>query len=84
MPGGNAAASASEQPDFSLGGPIKKQRAWFFFSGRYIHRDDGISQTAAQDAYLKEIDSAFKPFPNQSRGFVFLGNTTLSCRPATG
>src|ERR1700728_797564 len=77
VPGGNAAASASEQPDFSFGGPIVKQRAWFFISGRYIHRDDGISQTAAQDSYLKEIDPSFTPFPNQSRGFIFLGNATV-------
>ncbi|WP_041586050.1 TonB-dependent receptor [Terriglobus saanensis] len=75
--GGNAAASASEQPDFSFGGPIVKQRAWFFASGRYIHRNDGISQTAAQDAYLREISSSFGTFPNESRGFVFLGNSSV-------
>jgi hypothetical protein len=77
VPNGNAAASASEQPDFSIGGPIKMQRAWFFFSGRYIHRNDGISQTGEQTAYLKEIDPAFDPFPNESRGFVFLGNSSV-------
>jgi Carboxypeptidase regulatory-like domain/TonB-dependent Receptor Plug Domain len=74
---GNAAASASEQPDFSVGGPIKRQRAWFFFSGRYIHRDDGISQTAEQTDYLKQIDPVFNPFSNESRGFVFLGNSSM-------
>jgi hypothetical protein len=77
VPNGNAAASASQQPDFSVGGPIVKQRAWFFFSGRYIHRDDGISQTATQDTYLKQIDPTFNAFPNQSRGFVFLGNSSV-------
>jgi hypothetical protein len=77
VPGGNAAASASEQPDFSFGGPIKRQRAWFFISGRYIHRNDGISQTSVQDSYLQQIDPGFKPFPNESRGFVFLGNSSV-------
>jgi Carboxypeptidase regulatory-like domain/TonB-dependent Receptor Plug Domain len=77
VPNGNAAASASQQPDFSVGGPIVKQHAWFFFSGRYIHRDDGISQTATQDTYLKQIDPTFNTFPNQSRGFVFLGNSSV-------
>jgi len=81
VPGGNAAASASEQPDFSLGGPIKRGKAWFFASGRYIHRNDGISQTAAQDAYLKEIDPGFQTFPNESRGFVFLGNSSVQLSP---
>lgn len=81
VPNGNAAASASEQPDFSIGGPIKKQKAWFFFSGRYIHRNDGISQTASQTAYLKQIDPAFSTFANQSRGFVFLGNSSVQLSP---
>lgn len=81
VPGGNAAASASQQPDFSFGGPIKKQRAWFFASGRYIHRNDGISQTSAQGTYLKQIDSGFQPFPNESRGFVFLGNSSVQLSP---
>lgn len=81
VPNGNAAASASQQPDFSIGGPIKKQRAWFFLSGRYIHRDDGISQTASQTAYLKQIDPAFNPFSNTSRGFVFLGNSSVQLGP---
>jgi hypothetical protein len=77
VPNGNAATSASEQPDFSIGGPVRRQQAWFFFSGRYIHRDDGISQTAGQTTYLKQIDPGFSPFPNQSRGFVFLGNSSV-------
>jgi len=81
VPNGNAAASASQQPDFSVGGPIVKQRAWFFFSGRYIHRDDGISQTASQDSYLKQLYPSFSTFPNQSRGFVFLGNSSLQLSP---
>lgn len=79
--GGNAAASASQQPDFSLSGPIVKQRAWFFVSGRYIHRNDGISQTSTQTFYLQQIDPGFKPFPNESRGFVFLGNSSVQLSP---
>jgi hypothetical protein len=77
VPGGNAAASASQQPDFSIGGPIVKQRAWFFFSGRYIHRDDGISQTSQQSSYLKQIYPTFQTFANPSRGFVFLSNASV-------
>ncbi len=47
-PGGSSAVSQALQPDFNFGGPIKKQKAWFFVSGRYINRNDGISRTAAQ------------------------------------
>jgi hypothetical protein len=75
-PGGTTASTEAQQPDFTLGGPIKRNRAWFFFSGRYIHRDEGISQTGAQLGDLSAFVSGFKPFPNHSRGFVFSGNAT--------
>ena len=75
-PGGTTASTQVNQPDFSIGGPIKRKRAWFFFSGRYIYRNEGISQTGAQLADLTAFTPGFKPFPNQSRGFVFLGNAT--------
>ncbi len=79
--GGNAAASASQQPDFSLGGPIKRERAWFFVSGRYIHRNDGSAKRAHRMAYLQQIDPGFHSFPNESRGFVFLGNSSIQLSP---
>jgi hypothetical protein len=81
VPGGNAAASASQQPDFSFSGPILKQHWWFFASGRYIHRDDGISQTSAQNTYLKDLSPGFQTFANDSRGFVFLGNSSVQLSP---
>ncbi len=75
--GGQAATSAVEQPDFSVGGPIKRQRTWFFASGRYIHRDDGISQTSTQTTYLRDLAPGFQSFANPSRGFVFLGDVSV-------
>ena len=75
--GGNSAASSVQQPDFSLGGPIKRNRAWFFISGRYINRNDGISQTSSQIGYLNSLAPGFQSFANQSRGFVFLGNSSV-------
>jgi hypothetical protein len=47
-PGGTSAISDAVQPDFSFSGPIKKGKAWFFASGRYINRNDGISRTQTQ------------------------------------
>jgi hypothetical protein len=73
---GTTAYTQTEQPDFSLGGPIKKNHAWFFFSGREIQRKEGISQTSAQLDDLVALSPGFKPFPNQSTGFIFLGNST--------
>jgi carboxypeptidase family protein/TonB-dependent receptor-like protein len=75
-PGGDSALSEAVQPDFSLSGPIKKDRIWFFASGRYINRNDGISRTATQLANLRAVDPAFEPFDNEARGFVYLVNGT--------
>jgi len=74
--GGTSAVESTQQPDFTLGGPIKKEHAWFFVAGRYIHRNDGISQTSAQLADLAALSPGFSSFPNQSHGFVFLGNAS--------
>ena len=74
--GGTTASTEVDQPDFTLGGPIKRRRAWFFFSGRYIYRNEGISQTSSQLSDLVAFVPTFTPFPNHSRGFVYLGNAT--------
>ncbi len=79
--GGTSAVSSTQQPDFSVGGPIKKDKAWFFASGRYINRDDGISQTGTQVNYLTGLQPGFSAFPNHSSGFIFLGNSSVQLTP---
>lgn len=76
-PGGTSAVSDAVQPDFAVGGPIKRNKIWFFGSGRYINRNDGISRTALQISQLKGVYPSFQPFDNQSRAFVFSGNVTV-------
>jgi hypothetical protein len=76
-PGGASAVSEAVQPDFNLSGPIRKQKAWFFVSGRYINRNDGISTTATQTSQLKAVDPGYTPFDNQARGFVWVANATV-------
>ena len=76
-PGGSSAISQALQPDFNFSGPIRKRKAWFFVSGRYINRNDGISRTSAQLTDLTALDSSYKAFDNQARGFVFLSNATV-------
>jgi hypothetical protein len=75
-PGGGSAVSEALQPDFSFSGPIKKDKAWFFVSGRYINRNDGISRTVAQLNNLKALYPSFTPFDNEARGFVYVANGT--------
>ncbi len=80
-PGGTSPTSDAKQPDFSIGGPIIRDRAWFFGSARYINRNDGISRTSTQLGYLKALSPGFSSFDNQSRGWVWIANSTVNLNP---
>ena len=74
VPGATPTSLAITQPDFSLGGPIERDHAWFY--GSYRHRDDslGISRTAQQIADLTAIAPlfglSFSPFANEATGHI--------------
>jgi hypothetical protein len=76
-PGGISPISQTRQPDFSIGGPIKRGKAWFFGSARYIWRNDGISRPALQLSQLRALDPTFQTFANQSRAWVYVINGTV-------
>lgn len=61
VPGGTANAFAIAQTDASLGGPVWRDRAWFFGAYRYTNNSLGISRTAAQIANLQALVPAFEP-----------------------
>lgn len=79
--GGTSPISEVVQPDFSLGGPIVKGKAWFFASARYIYRNDGISRDARQLGILQSLDPSFAPFDNESRAWVYLANASVELSP---
>ncbi len=81
VPGGFSAISQAYQPDFALSGPIKRGKAWFFLSGRYIYRNDGISRTDRQITDLRKVVPDFQPFDNEARGLVYVANTTVQLNP---
>ena len=65
------------QPDLSLGGPILRDKAWFFGAFRYVRRDVGISRDATQLATLRALQPGFEEFTNNSRSkYYFLKGTT--------
>jgi len=75
--GGFSAISEAYQPDFSLSGPLVRNKAWFFASGRYIYRNDGISRTERQLNDLLKVVPDFVPFDNEARGFIYVANSTV-------
>jgi hypothetical protein len=76
-PGESAAITEVFQPDLSLGGPILRDKAWFFGAFRYTRRDVGISRDATQLAALRALQPNFEEFTNNSRSkYYFLKGTT--------
>jgi Carboxypeptidase regulatory-like domain len=69
--GGTPTTAIVRQFDGGLGGPIKRDKAWFFGSLRYADLESGISRTGDNVRYLKMF------FPNVD----LFNNTTKSWQP---
>ena len=81
LPEGTPATKEVLQPDFSLGGPIFRDRAWFFASYRYTRRAMGITRTSEQLALMEAVVPDFVPFDNNGRLNFFYLKTTLQVNP---
>lgn len=71
-PDGDANFSSVKQGDFSLGGPILRDRLWFFSSYRKAKRELGINRSAEQIEWHKTLNNGWTPFNN-----TFQGDTAL-------
>jgi hypothetical protein len=81
-PLGVPAIAETTEAEGSLGGPIRVDRAWFFASYRYLHRNSQISRTRTQLGNLRASIPGWQPFDNRTRhgtGFIKM-NTRLSPR----
>jgi hypothetical protein len=78
-PGGLPTYQEVNQWDVSLGGPILKDKVWFFGSYRYADLINGISRTDDDLARLRAFRSDFQPFDNFSKSHQpYLKLTTQS------
>jgi hypothetical protein len=68
--GGTTAKSSLFQPDASIGGPIKKDKVFFFGAFRYTRQSLGIARDPKQVAILKGVKPDFEPF-NQDNRFKY-------------
>jgi hypothetical protein len=66
-PGGLPTYQEVNQWDVALGGPILKDKIWFFGSYRYADLINGISRTDDDLARLRAFRSDFEPFDNFSK-----------------
>ena len=66
-PGGIPTVQSVKQGDVSLGGPIQKDKVWFFGAFRYADLTNGISRTPDNLANLEAFEPGFVPFDNFMR-----------------
>jgi hypothetical protein len=67
-PNGDANFSSIRQGDVSLGGPVSRDRLWFFGSYRKAKREIGINRTAQQVQFNSVLDPGYEPFNNAFAG----------------
>jgi hypothetical protein len=63
-PGGIPTVQSVNQVDLSLGGPIVRDKTWFFADYRYADLTNGISRTPMNLSNLKAFSPGFQPFDN--------------------
>ncbi|MDO8834948.1 MAG: TonB-dependent receptor [Vicinamibacterales bacterium] len=68
LPGGTSAAMEQLFPELAVGGPIVRDRAWFFATYRHQDFRGGLSRTPAQIALLQALVPGYKPFDNRNWG----------------
>lgn len=72
-PGGTAPTVLIRQGDMSLGGPIRRGRAWFFTAYRRVDNSSGVARTAQQLTNVRRAVPGFEPFDAQETGnYVFI------------
>lgn len=75
-PKGIPTISDGVQPEFSIGGPVVKDRIWFLASYKYTYRNSQVSRNPTQLANLRTVQPGWQPFDNHSRApALFLKGT---------
>lgn len=81
IPGGTTRAVKIVQPDVSLGGPLRQDRAWFYAAARFSSESAGIGRTSEVVSRLQALRPGFEPFDNKrSQKFWYVKATTQLAR----
>jgi hypothetical protein len=81
VPGGTPRTVKIVQPDISAGGPIVRDRAWFYAAARFSSESAGIGRTSDVVSRLEALRPGFEPFDNKrSQQFWYVKATTQFSR----
>ena len=76
VPGGTTRVVEIVQPDVSIGGPIRRDRVWFYGAARFSSESSGIGRTADVVNRLTALRPGFTPFDNKrSQKFWYVKTT---------
>ena len=81
--GGQTLTVETRQGDFAIGGPVTRDRWWFFGSLRVARNHTGNPRSAAQVSDLEALDPGFTQFDNMWRGQTVFGKITGYLSPGT-
>ncbi len=79
--GGRALTQTVRELDISLGGPILRDRWWFFAAYRLMRNRLGVSRNADQVVLLRSLVPSFEPVDNKNDGDLFFVKTTGQLSP---
>jgi hypothetical protein len=79
--GAQSVYNKSFQPDLSLGGPILRDKLFFFGAFRYADRETGIFRTENQLKASAALDPTFTPWANGGKNKYYYIKTTAQLSP---
>jgi hypothetical protein len=82
QPGGSSQTMSVTQPEAALGGPIARDRAWFYGSYRRRSGTLGISRAAADVSTLQALVPSFQPFDNEIHANIVFVKITAEVNPS--
>lgn len=80
VPGGTSPSVQLVQPDLTTGGPIRKDRLWYFGAYRRVEVSTGVARSPSQLASLRALSSSFSPFDVENTANLYFFK--LSAAPA--
>lgn len=81
-PGGTTSAIDLLQTDVSIGGPIVRDRVFFFVSHRMVRARTGVSRTAQEIARVQALAPGARLFDNQNDAQFFFGKISTPLSPS--
>ena len=81
-PGGTTAAIDLLQTDVSLGGPILRDRLFFFASHRLVRARSGIARTPEEIALVQALAPGAELYDNQNDAHFFFGKVNAVLNPS--